>query len=157
MPLVISRSNALARPAPRDLLPGTTLLANVVLTLMALAATVVTMLARAKAVVEREIVPLAGATALAANGAAGVFNSASGCPEGTESTASMPPKKRKSGRLEKGVMRFYGAVGNTLCATLWDPGSSVAQYRLRIVHLDLTWISNKDLTRAHSNVWVALA
>jgi hypothetical protein len=37
----------------------------------------------------------------------------------------MPPKKRKSGRLEKGVMRFYGAVGNTLCATLWDPGSSI--------------------------------
>ena len=34
---------------------------------------------------------------------------------------------------------------------------NVAQYRLRIVHLDLTWISNKDLTRAHSNDWVALA
>ena len=25
---------------------------------------------------------------------------------------------------------------------------NVAQYRLRIVHLDLTWILNKDLTRA---------
>jgi transposase InsO family protein len=37
----------------------------------------------------------------------------------------MPPKKRKGGRLEKGVMRFYGAVGDTLCATLWDPGSSI--------------------------------
>ena len=27
--------------------------------------------------------------------------------------------------LDDGVAQFYGAVGGTLCSTLWDPGSSV--------------------------------
>ena len=77
------------------------------------------------AVAEAGVVPLAGATAVAATEAAAVFSNTTGCPEGTEPTAQKPPKNAKSGRLEKGVMRFYGAVGNTLCATLWDPGSSI--------------------------------
>ncbi len=57
------------------------------------------------------VVPLAGATALAANAAAGVFNTDAGRRAGAEPAAQKPPKNVTSGRLEPGVMRFYGAVG----------------------------------------------
>ena len=76
-----------------------------------------TVLATAAAMAVARAVPLGGATVVAASEAAAVFSNPTGCPEGTEPTAQKPPKNAKSGRLEKGVMRFYGAVGNTLCAT----------------------------------------
>lgn len=49
--------------------------------------------------------------------AAPVFNPAKG--------AAAPLLPEELPRLEDGVAQFYGAVGNVLCSTLWDPGSSV--------------------------------
>jgi hypothetical protein len=46
--------------------------------------------------------------AIAANRVAAVFNLPEELPQ-----------------LDDGVAQFYGAVGGTLCSTLWDPGSSV--------------------------------
>ena len=62
------------------------------------------------------------ATAHAVVRAARVFDAADSRLEGAETSAPVPPK---DGRIEKGTTRFYGDVGGTLCATLWDPGSSV--------------------------------
>ena len=49
--------------------------------------------------------------------AAPVFNPAKG--------AAAPLLPEELPRLEDGVAQFYGAVGNVLCSTLWDPGSSI--------------------------------
>ena len=43
----------------------------------------------------------------------------------TASAGGVAPEDLKDGRVERSVARFYGAVGYTLCATLWDPGSSI--------------------------------
>ena len=81
------------------------------------------------------VVPLGEATAVAAIEAAAVFSSDVERPEGAELAALKPPNEVSSGRLEKGVMRFYGAVGGTLCATLWDPGSSINMITPEFAHV----------------------
>jgi hypothetical protein len=66
---------------------------------------------------------LAAATAVVAVvKAAAVFNPDGARPAGAKTPAPEPPK---DGRIDDDVTRFYGAVGGTLCATLWDPGSSI--------------------------------
>ena len=67
------------------------------------------------------VVPSA-ATAVAAAEVATAFNSAE--PR-CASAGGVLPEDLRDGRVERRVARFYGAVGYTLCATLWDPGSSI--------------------------------
>ena len=62
------------------------------------------------------------ATAVAAVEAATAFDQVGSRPAGAKTPAPVPPK---DGRIDDDVTRFYGAVGGTLCATLWDPGSSI--------------------------------
>lgn len=57
-------------------------------------------------------------TAVAVVVAAAAFDAA-------KNTANAKGREPKGGRIESDVCRFYGAVGYTLCATLWDPGSSI--------------------------------
>ena len=54
--------------------------------------------------------------------AATVFSPAGSRPAGAKTPVPEPPR---DGRIDEDVTRFYGAVGGTLCATLWDPGSSI--------------------------------
>jgi hypothetical protein len=69
------------------------------------------------------VVLLAATTAVVAVvKAAAVFNPAGARPAGAKTPAPEPPR---DGRIDDDVTRFYGAVGGTLCATLWDPGSSI--------------------------------
>ena len=67
-------------------------------------------------------VALAGLTAVAAGMAATAFDDANLRAANAKGAV---PVLRESGRIERDVARFYGAVGDTLCATLWDPGSSI--------------------------------
>ena len=57
-------------------------------------------------------------TAVAAVAAAAAFDE-------VKRAANAKGHEPQGGRIESDVCRFYGAVGYTLCATLWDPGSSI--------------------------------
>jgi hypothetical protein len=118
-------SNDLAVQAPNILPLAKTLPRNAAVLEIRVRIRAIMVLASMAAKMEASAIPLGSTTAAAARRAADVFSHDNERPEGAELTTLKPIKDVKRGRLEEGVMRFYGAVGNTLCSTLWDPGSSI--------------------------------